>query len=139
MSTFSTLMTALATLQALNTGYTTDATTRAFVARVNTIALAHDWPFECDNATLPLWYTYKGAAAVLLSPHAACPLRFSESPAFSPRLIARSGKSVKQALQWRLRMFRDMLEPLMDDVAALYASDGRLCSGSPGSGHGGSV
>ena len=140
MSARATLMTALATLQALDTGYTDDTTTRQFVARVNTIALANDWPFECDNASLPLWYNYKTASALLDAPAAkdsplqSCMLQRTGTPAFSPRLIARSGKSVKTALQWRLAMFRDMLRPLRADVAALYATDSHAATSGSGAG-----
>tara|TARA_B110000902_G_C14294149_1_gene582438 strand:- start:4773 stop:5189 length:417 start_codon:yes stop_codon:yes gene_type:complete len=133
MTVCATLLTALATLRALETGYSDNHATRAFVARVNNVALASDWPFRCDNVTLPLWFSAAETRTLLATrglggPVAECMQHLDGSPAFSARLVARSGKSVRTALEWRLKALRATLEPLRSDVAILFR--GSTSSGS---------
>ena len=132
----STLSAAIATLVALQTGVSTDAGTRAFVARVNTVALANDWPFACNSEGVRLWFSRRDAAAVLLldvrqgTALSNCVANNTHTAAFSPRLIARSGKSVKQALVYRLDMLREMLRPQQQDIARVFAGYEQHGSGS---------
>lgn len=134
MTVCATLITAVATLRALETGYSDNHATRAFVARVNNVALASDWPFRCDNATLPLWFSARETRTLLETrglggPVAACMQHLDGSPAFSARLVARSGKSVRTALEWRLKALRATLEPLRRDVAILFRDSASSGSG----------
>lgn len=121
-----TLSAAIATFTALQTGLSTDAGTRAFVARVNAAALGTAWPFACNSDALPLWFSRR-SATVALDPTtrtdaalASCIANQTQTAAFNPRLIARSGKSVQQALAYRLDLLREMLEPLRRDIAAVF-------------------
>ena len=121
-----TLSAAIATFTALQTGLSADAGTRVFVARVNAAALQTAWPFECDSDALPLWFSRRSATAALDPTKrpgaalAACIANQTQTAAFNPRLIARSGKSVRQALAYRLDLLREMLEPLRRDVATVF-------------------